>query len=77
MDVLVNSIVTRAKRTQQRGERVRMDDNPEVFKTRLGAHRTQTPPPIDYYRSKGTQTSIDGVNEIDTMRARLDAAMGA
>src|ERR687897_351407 len=37
-DALVRRIETRAAETLARGEPVRMDDNPEVFKTRLDAY---------------------------------------
>src|SRR4051812_20576450 len=38
---LVDRMVRRAKKTKPGGEPVRKDDNPEVFKTRLEAYRTQ------------------------------------
>ena len=43
-NTLVDRIVKRAKEAQARGEAVRKDDNPEVFKTRLTAYRAQTAP---------------------------------
>src|SRR3712207_2889057 len=38
---LVDRIVKRAQESEARGEPVRKDDNPEVFKTRLEAYRSQ------------------------------------
>ena len=52
-DALVRRIETRAAETLARGEPVRKDDNPEVFKTRLGAYRVQTAPLSAYYRREG------------------------
>jgi adenylate kinase len=63
--VLVKRIETRAAETQARGEPIRKDDNPEVFKTRLAAYRAQTAPLSAYYRSKGMLKTIDGMRSID------------
>ena len=41
---LVDRIVKRADETKARGQPVRKDDNPEVFKTRLEAYKAQTAP---------------------------------
>src|SRR6476661_665643 len=51
---LVDRIVRRAAETMARGEPVRKDDNPDVFKTRLDAFRTQTAPLSAYYARKGS-----------------------
>ena len=50
---LVERIVKRAKDTEARGEPVRKDDNPDVFKTRLEAYRKQTAPLSAYYARQG------------------------
>ncbi len=52
-DALVGRIVKRAAETAARGEPVRKDDTPEVFKTRLDAYRTQTAPLSEYYAGTG------------------------
>jgi adenylate kinase len=62
---LVARIVRRAAETEARGEPVRMDDNPDVFRTRLEAYRAQTTPLSAYYRSKGALMSVDGMKSID------------
>jgi adenylate kinase len=77
---LIRRIETRAAETKARGEPVRNDDNPEVFKTRLEAYRVQTAPLAAYYRSKGALKSVDGMRPIDDVTreilARLDRKAG-
>ena len=51
--ILVERIVKRAQDMEARGEAVRKDDNPEVFKTRLEAYKTQTAPLSAYYAGRG------------------------
>jgi adenylate kinase len=62
---LVDRIVKRAKETEARGEPVRKDDNPEVFKTRLDAYRNQTAPLAAYYERTGMLKTVDGMKPID------------
>ena len=73
---LVDRIVRRAKETEARGEPVRKDDNPEVFKTRLDAYKAQTAPLSSYYASKGCLKTVDGMKPIDevteTVKGILD-----
>ena len=54
-----------------RGEPIRKDDNPEVFKTRLAAYRAQTAPLSAYYRSKGVLKSVDGMKSIDDVTREI------
>jgi adenylate kinase len=70
-DALVRRIETRAAETLARGEPVRKDDNPEVFKTRLAAYRAQTAPLSNYYRQKGTLKSVDGMRPIDEVTREI------
>jgi adenylate kinase len=63
--------------TEARGEPVRKDDNPEVFKTRLEAYRTQTAPLSAYYRSKGALKAVDGMKTIDEVSGDLFRVLGA
>jgi adenylate kinase len=72
----VDRIVKRAKETEARGETVRKDDNPEIFKTRLGAYRTQTAPLSAYYSSKGALKTIDGMRPIDEVTHALKGILG-
>ena len=68
---LVKRIENRAAETKARGEPIRKDDNPEVFKTRLAAYRAQTAPLSAYYRSKGLLKSVDGMNSIDDVTREI------
>jgi adenylate kinase len=73
--ILLRRIEKRLADMQARGEPVRADDNPESFKTRLGAYRTLTAPLIDYYREKGALKSVDGMAGIDDVTRSIDAAL--
>jgi adenylate kinase len=68
---LVRRIETRAAETQARGEPIRKDDNPEVFKTRLAAYRAQTAPLSAYYQSRGVLKSVDGMKAIDDVTREM------
>ena len=72
---LVRRIETRAAETQARGEPVRKDDNPDVFKTRLAAYRTQTAPLSAYYQRKGDLKTVDGMKPIDEVTRELFAKL--
>jgi adenylate kinase len=73
---LVERIVRRAKETEARGEPVRKDDNPEVFKTRLDAYRTQTAPLSAYYDGKGMLKTVDGMAQIDAVTEAVRTILG-
>ncbi|MBM6596062.1 adenylate kinase [Microvirga pudoricolor] len=75
-DALVERIVKRAKETEARGEPVRKDDNPEVFKTRLEAYRTQTAPLSTYYEGRGCLRAVDGMRPIDEVTEALKKIVG-
>lgn len=62
---LVDRIVQRAKETAARGEPVRKDDDPEVFKTRLEAFNRDTAVVAPYYAERGMLVTIDGMKPID------------
>ena len=66
-DALVGRIAKRAEETAARGQPVRKDDTPEVFKTRLQAYRQQTAPLSAYYAKTGMLRTIDGMKPIDTV----------
>jgi adenylate kinase len=70
-NALVGRIEKRAADTQARGQAVRKDDTPEVFKQRLEAYRTQTAPLSAYYAKTGLLKAIDGMQPIDTVTADL------
>jgi adenylate kinase len=76
-DALLDRIRGRAEEAASRGEPVRRDDNPEVFKTRLHVYRAQTAPVTDYYRSRGLLNIVDGLQPIDAVADQLAAALAA
>jgi adenylate kinase len=69
--ILVDRIMKRAQETAARGEPVRKDDNPDVFKTRLAAYKEQTAPLSDHYRAKGLLRMLDGMRPIDQVTEEL------
>jgi len=73
---LVDRIVRRAQETEARGEPIRKDDNPEVFKTRLEAYKVQTAPLSAYYARKGALKTIDGMQPIDEATELLKGILG-
>jgi adenylate kinase len=73
---LVDRIVRRAKETEARGEPVRKDDNPDVFKTRLEAYRNQTAPLSAYYDGKGNLKTVDGMKPIDEVTVAIKEILG-
>jgi adenylate kinase len=73
---LVARIVKRAQETEARGEPVRRDDNPEVFKTRLEAYKNQTAPLSAYYESKGMLKTVDGMKPIDQVTEAVKEILG-
>jgi adenylate kinase len=73
---LVDRIVRRAAETEARGEPVRKDDNPDVFKTRPDAFRTQTAPLSAYYASKGALKTVDGMRPIDEVTDAIKGILG-
>ncbi|MEH3145001.1 MAG: adenylate kinase [Methylobacterium frigidaeris] len=74
-DALVGRIAKRAAETAARGEPVRKDDTPEVFKTRLDAYRTQTAPLSEYYAGTGLLRPVDGMAPIEDVTAQLDGIL--
>jgi adenylate kinase len=73
---LVERIVRRAQETEARGEPVRKDDNPEVFKTRLDAYRNQTAPLSAYYERTGMLKTVDGMKPIDDVTQAIKEILG-
>src|SRR6266480_3418171 len=74
-DALLDRIRGRAEEAANNGERIRSDDNPEVFKTRLDVYRAQTAPVTEYYRSQGLLNTVDGLQSIDVVTEELAAAL--
>jgi adenylate kinase len=74
-NALVGRIEKRAAETLARGQAVRKDDTPEVFKQRLEAYRAQTAPLSAYYAQKGMLETVDGMQPIDKVTADLMAVL--
>jgi len=75
-NALLARIEKRAKDTVAAGGTVRADDNPEAFKVRLEAYRKQTAPVSDYYASRGTLKTVDGMKAIDEVTAAINGVLG-
>jgi adenylate kinase len=75
-NALVDRIVKRAKETEARGEAVRKDDNPDIFRTRLEAYKAQTAPLSAYYGAKGSLKTVDGMKPIDDVTAAVQSILG-
>ncbi len=75
-NILVERIAKRAKEMEARGEPVRKDDNPEVFKTRLDAYRAQTAPLSAYFASRGCLKTVDGMRPIDEVTEAIRGILG-
>ncbi|MEN3931008.1 adenylate kinase [Microvirga sp. W0021] len=73
---LVERIIKRAEETAARGEPVRKDDNPEVFKTRLEAYHRQTAPLSAHYANKDMLKSVDGMQQIDEVTESVRTILG-
>lgn len=54
----------------------RADDNAESLKQRLMEYYKKTSPLIGYYYAKGQLSSVDGLAEIDDVRAEIVAILG-
>jgi len=76
-DTLLARVRGRAEEAASRGEPVRRDDNPEVFKTRLAVYREQTAPVAEHYRSQGLLNIVDGLQPIEVVAEELAAALAA
>ncbi|QRE73768.1 adenylate kinase [Methylobacterium aquaticum] len=74
-DALVGRIAKRAAETEARGEPVRKDDTPEVFKTRLEAYRNQTAPLSAHYAGTGLLRQVDGMAPIDEVTRQLETLL--
>jgi adenylate kinase len=72
---LVDRIVKRAEEAKAKGEPVRKDDDPEVFKVRLEAYNRDTAVVAPYYEKRGQLTAIDGMQPIDAVTAAIEKAL--
>jgi adenylate kinase len=73
---LVERIMKRAAETAARGEPVRKDDDPEVFKTRLDAYNQDTAVVAPYYNKIGLLRRVDGMAPMEHVAASIAAITG-
>ncbi|MDP1630311.1 MAG: adenylate kinase [Caulobacter sp.] len=65
--LLVDDAALLARVTGRFEEQGRPDDNPETFKTRLGAYNTQTAPLLPYYEGQGKLKIVDGMGAMEVV----------
>ena len=76
----LNRVETRVAQMRERGEKVRIDDTPEVLSKRLASYRTLTEPLIHYYSERRKLLTVDGMMTIEHVTreiSRILAAIGA
>lgn len=74
---LVDRITNRALEAYARGEEVRKDDDPEVFKKRLEAYARDTAIVGPYYKERGLLIQIDGQQPIDAVTSDIQKALSS
>ena len=72
---LVDRIMQRARETEARGEPVRKDDDPVVFKTRLEAFNRDTAVVAPYYAERGLLVTVDGMAPIDDVAQAISEVL--
>jgi adenylate kinase len=72
---LIGRIEKRAAEYRTRGEAVRKDDDPDVFKARLAAYNRDTAIVSPYYRARGQLIEIDGMQGIDDVTKAVSAVL--
>jgi len=73
--VLTGRIEKRAAETRARGEPVRKDDDPEVFRTRLEAYHRDTAVVAPYYEARGHLVPIDAMRPIEEVTQAVTQAL--
>ncbi|RWI72166.1 adenylate kinase [Mesorhizobium sp.] len=68
---LFDRIIHRTRAAKADGLPIRSDDNPEAFKVRLDAYRTQTEPLVEYYHNCGLLRTIDGLLPVEQVTSCL------
>ena len=64
-----------ARLLQRAAEQGRADDNEVTIRRRLAVYHEQTAPLIDFYRTLGCLSRVDGVGAIDEVLARVVAGL--
>ncbi|MGH1466535.1 MAG: adenylate kinase [Cognatishimia sp.] len=75
-EILVDRIVGRAAEAVAAGGTARADDNEESLKIRLMEYYKKTNALIGYYHAKGNLVWVDGLAEIDAVKAEIAEALG-
>jgi adenylate kinase len=70
-EILVGRIATRAAQTGG----ARADDTADTLRKRLQVYVRQSAPVIPYYRNKGLLHRVDGMDDIRTVAAHIDAVL--
>lgn len=76
-EALVHRIVNRAEEARAASQPVRADDNEESLRTRLAAYYKMTSPLVGYYYAKGLYSRVDGMAEMDEVKAQIAAKLDA
>ncbi|MCS0496696.1 adenylate kinase [Ancylobacter mangrovi] len=74
---LVDRILQRAREATERGEPVRRDDDPEIFKTRLEAFNRDTAVVAPYYAERGLLVAVDGMKPIGEVEQAISEILEA
>lgn len=75
IDVPIGESLARlTKRAELEG---RVDDTPELIRTRLDIYENDTKPILDTYRERGLLRVVDGIGTVEEVRVRILAALNA
>jgi adenylate kinase len=72
---LLSRMEKRVADTVSAGGSVRADDNPDSFRKRLNEYREKTAPLSAYYAGTGELRVIDGMADMDTVTAQIEAVL--
>jgi adenylate kinase len=72
---LVDRIVRRAQEASAAGQPVRMDDDPEVFKSRLATYERDTAAVAPFYRERRLLREVNGMAPIEEVAKAIDAVL--
>lgn len=74
-ELLIERIVERGRQAAMKGEKVRSDDTEEVARERQEVYKKQTQPLIDYYKTRGLLSTVDGVGTMEEVYQRIADGM--
>ncbi|MFM9864967.1 MAG: adenylate kinase [Micropepsaceae bacterium] len=74
-DELVTRVEKRAADAKANGEPVRSDDDPEVFKRRLAAYKSETAPVLPYYDRQRKVARVNAMRSADEVSAAIVDAL--